>query len=168
MEVVALGIRKESKSAEEKRTNDEYNYYGTPIAPTVLLLELELPMIINNNNYCNFNINKKYEGCTIQWTGGGSGGGGGGARITVDELGSVGGGDGDGWIGLDQIKFIMINEWWGGVVWHGRFFRSYGVMLSLHHTQLHLSTGLMKTIQYNTYTSNPSDEDMVMYNTDDW
>jgi len=66
MEVVALGIRKESKSAEEKRTNDEYNYYGTPIAPTVLLLELELPMIINNNNYCNFNINKKYEGCTIQ------------------------------------------------------------------------------------------------------
>jgi len=66
MEVVALGIRKESKSAEEKRTNDEYNYYGTPIAPTVLLLELELPMIINNNNYCNFNINKKYEGCTIK------------------------------------------------------------------------------------------------------
>jgi len=98
----------------------------------------------------------------------GGGSGGGGAWITVDELGSVGGGDGDGWIGLDQIKFIMINEWWGGVVWHGRFFRSYGVMLSLHHTQLHLSTGLMKTIQYNTYTSNPSDEDMVMYNTDDW
>jgi len=58
---------------ENKQTNDEYKYYGTPIAPVravgavapvlllveLLELELELQVIIINKNYCNFKISTR-------------------------------------------------------------------------------------------------------------